>query len=221
MREFILGPTTLSRLASEDNSTERSTRGLPRNDRQWLYHHTARCPAALQLFLDVKRDYWCLVPMSEERARSQVENTVPRLTRSTSANRAEQARIEADVNYLIDGLPEPPASFVFSPRLKHKQMRFFCEERYEHEPSDTDVCLYNASIVAVRTYRCTQSLPLTLVCHFLVPDNSSEMLRQLLLSLFITHADCALNKTGRLIDASTHREYPVRGNWCANLVRRP
>ena len=48
------------------------------------------------------------------------------------------------------------------------------------------------------------------------------MFRQLLLSLFITHADCALNKTGRLaVNERVHRDYPVRGNWCANLVRRP
>ena len=121
----------------------------------WLYQHTARCPAALQLFLDAKRDYWCLVPMPEERARSKVETTVPApARRSTIVDRAEEARIEADANYLVDGLPEPPASFAFSPRFKHKQMRFFREERYEHEPSDTNVCLYNASIIAVRTYHC-------------------------------------------------------------------
>ena len=60
-----------------------------------------------------------------------------------------------------------------------------------------------------------------LINFFLVPENCSELLRQLVLSLFITHADCDLNKTGRLIDEEIFREYPFRGYWCANLVRRP
>jgi hypothetical protein len=47
------------------------------------------------------------------------------------------------------------------------------------------------------------------------------MLRQLILSLFITHTECNLNKTGRLTNETIYREYPVRGNWCANLLRRP
>ena len=57
--------------------------------------------------------------------------------------------------------------------------------------------------------------------EFLVPENCSELFRQLVLSLFIAHADCGLNKTGRIIDEDVFREYCVRGYWCAHLVRRP
>ena len=47
------------------------------------------------------------------------------------------------------------------------------------------------------------------------------MLRQLVLSLFITHADCQLNKTGRLTNEPIYRQYPVRDHWCVNFMRRP
>ena len=56
---------------------------------------------------------------------------------------------------------------------------------------------------------------------YLVPENCSEMFRQLILSLFITHTDCNLNKTGRLIVDTSYQQYAFRGYWCSNLVRRP
>lgn len=62
---------------------------------------------------------------------------------------------------------------------------------------------------------------LTYFLHIVVPENCSELFRQLILSLFITHADCDLNKTGRLINEIIYREYTIRGYWCADLVRRP
>ena len=33
-----------------------------------LYHHTTRCPVAMQLVLDTNPDLWCFVPMTNEQA---------------------------------------------------------------------------------------------------------------------------------------------------------
>lgn len=105
------------------------------------------------------------------------------------------------------------------------QIRFFEEMKDDllSSTSLTKVDFYDASIIAVCMY--LQSFQLFFILFFcfllLVPEPCSEMFRQLVLSLFITHADCDLNQTGRIVDETIYREYPLRGFWCSDLLRRP
>ncbi|CAF1338839.1 unnamed protein product [Adineta steineri] len=195
LREFILGPTTTSRILQGIKSEK-----ARRNDGMRLYQHTSRCPQAIQLFLDANPDYWCLVPMTEEKI--EINNSVT--YRSTSMQ-LTSTRPENDAKYLVENLPVPPELFHFTDRQQYEQICFFQEMKDEllHPRLDKNVDLYNATIVAV------------------LPENCSEMFQQLILSLFITHADCQLNKSGRLITDINFHPYPVRRNWCAGLCRRP
>ncbi|CAF4145563.1 unnamed protein product [Adineta steineri] len=56
-----------------------------------------------------------------------------------------------------------------------------------------------------------------------LPDQSSALVRQFIESLFITHAECQLNRNGRLINQYFHQDYSVRGQWYRGLTdrRRP
>ncbi len=189
----------------------------------WLYQHTARCPIALQLFLDANPDYWCLIPITLEETKSKI-NT--RIHSSSQIRSVPPSRLELDAKYLVDQVPDPPEGYLFTDRQKYDQLQFFrtMKDQLLSSSVNTMVDLYNAAIIAVCKY--LSFLKIVYFDHdsyilFLVPENCSEILRQLLLSLFITHADCDLNKTGRLINENIYREYPLRGYWCANLVRRP
>lgn len=62
----------------------------------------------------------------------------------------------------------------------------------------------------------------------LVPEKGSTVLRQLVESLLITHADTPLNSSGRLaVSSDNNQDVDMASNhqrdiaWCANLVRRP
>ncbi len=59
---------------------------------------------------------------------------------------------------------------------------------------------------------------------FLVPENTSPILRQFIVSLFITHGETKLNAIGNLLAArNTDPPFPqgsFRGNWCHSLINR-
>ena len=162
--------------------------------------------------------------MSQREADSRLDVTAPPLRRTRARPRWLDETIEPDAKNLVDGLPEPPMSYVFTERQRYDQLRFFEQPREEFisPPMDLNVDLYDATIIVVcRYFQNLQDSTSCLVFSFLVPDRCSDLLRQLILSLLITHADCHLNKTGRLVNENSYRPHPVRGQWCANLVRRP
>ena len=59
--------------------------------------------------------------------------------------------MEPDSENLVDGLPEPPMSFVFTEQQRYDQMRFFEQPREEFisPPMDLNVDLYDATIIVV------------------------------------------------------------------------
>ena len=143
-------------------------------------------------------------------------NTTMQLTKG------EQLRTEGVARFLAEHLPNPPQSYIFTNRQKLVHIQFFERKKinfYLSYPEHMLICtiLQLSSSVSV-FWREKQRF----FCFiFLVPDNCSEILCQLVLSLFITHADCDLNKTGRLVDEEIYREYPFRGFWYSHLERRP
>ena len=54
-----------------------------------------------------------------------------------------------------------------------------------------------------------------------MPNNSSELFRQLIESLLITHAECALNEIGHLVYEVSDPNCALQNTWCANLTRHP
>ena len=103
---------------------------------------------------------------------------------------------------LVNNVPKPPPGFDFSLDQRQQQAQFFRAEEDRLVPRD-QVDLYNADIIVV------------------LPDSCSELLRQLIESLLITHTECKLNELGHLVGAMSPPDPTAHGLWCANLTRRP
>ena len=65
--------------------------------------------------------------------------------------------------------------------------------------------------------------------HLIVPETCSNMFREIIESLFITHAETSLNTVGNVLNQDQNGDYYpldnpwlIRGDeWCQGLVRRP
>jgi hypothetical protein len=187
------------------------------NDQLWLYQHSARCSAAMQLFLDQNPDYWCFVPMPLAES-----NLTGRSIQQSSMVQAEPVwvRDNEEVRFLVANVPEPPLGFSFSHWQRQQQARFFKWAQDRIVPLD-NVDLYNADIVAVCMYSPVSSNDL--LSHFLfpMPEQCSTLFRLFVESLLITHAECKLNQEGHLVRECIDPNRNLPSSWCANLTRRP
>ena len=147
--------------------------GTSTDDHRSLYEHSARCPTALQLFLDYNPTYWCFVPM--------VKNSSSAQSASSSTR------------------PRAPYNYEFTPRQREEQQLFSKQDR---EMTLNTLDLYQATIVC------------------LLPD-CSPTLKKFMESLFITHAECALNEQGHLLEQHTLRSVYSSAPWCQHLIGRP
>ncbi len=118
-----------------------------------MYQHTARCPQAIQLFLDAHPEYWCFVPMSNAEGIVR-KNTMKSPSSPTGVSPSGSVRIQAYAKYLADNIADPPESYIFTERQKYNQRRFFREGKDQDilSRTETNVDLYNATIVAVCMY---------------------------------------------------------------------
>lgn len=119
----------------------------------WLYQHTARCPTAVQLFLDANPDYWCFVPVTNVEATSNV-NTRMRLSAQCRPVQSTSTRLQVEAKYLADQVPDPPEGYVFTDRQKHEQIQFFRtmkDQQLSPTSFQTMVDLHNATMIAVCT----------------------------------------------------------------------
>lgn len=127
-----------------------------KNNAMWLYQHTARCPKAIQLFLDANSDYWCLVPMTLADPTLQLNEASlpPPPPDEKDSNELPSVRIKAYVKYLTDLIPTPPEKYTFSDCQKYQQRYFFQKGKDQllFTSPQTNADLYNANIVAVRKY---------------------------------------------------------------------
>jgi hypothetical protein len=125
-------------------------------DGMLLYKHSARCPAAMQLFLDWNPRYWPLVPMTMADARVDNDTFIlpdgipldPTSHQITSTG----TRSDHEAGTFMNDLPRPPSpAYTFSDRQCAEQFQFFKHEQDLRQPNDL-LDLYDATIVAVRKY---------------------------------------------------------------------
>ncbi|CAF1489062.1 unnamed protein product [Adineta steineri] len=200
--EFLFGEINVELLDRIPKSEETKM-----NDENWLYRHSARCPAVLELFLNNNPSYWCFVPVPMKlEIRSRIHTPSPPAPPVVVAAAPPYTiqRQEELVQRLVDNVPKPLGYHEFTPEHVSEQKQFFkyCKDR--NPINMHHLRFHQATIVAV------------------LPDQSSALVRQFIESLFITHAECQLNRNGRLINQYFHQDYSVRGQWYRGLAsRRP
>lgn len=157
--------------------------------RMRLYQHSIRCSSAMQLFLEWNPQYQCFVPMLNEDARRQNPYTIGTLM--SNNDRSIQQRL----NYV----PVPPEGYEFSRRQVIKQYEFFVNH-LDQQPPQPDLNLYQGKIIAV------------------LPLEASELFRQVIHALFVTHTESKLNTMGHLFNGNP-LAFIHNGVWCENLVQ--
>ena len=164
----------------------------------------------MQLFLDRNPSYWCFVPVLKDRtlrsstyARSAPLSPLAQIE-TTTANIPMVRRSDTLSMRLANNIPKPTdINYTFTLEQFNEQKLYFQFGRDRDPLNIHNMYFYNAAIVAV------------------VPDHCSDAVKKFIESLFITHAECQLNKDGRLINQQISHDYPARGHWYRGLIRRP
>ena len=118
-----------------------------------LYRHSARCPKAVQWFLDCNPVFWPFVPLhreeaDEDNAHYQLPASVP-MDPTSPLITAPQTRSDLEAGTYMSNLPPlPDHRYTFSTRQCVEQFQLLKDERNRFEPN-LHLDLYNATIVAV------------------------------------------------------------------------
>ena len=190
LQKFLIGDRNCRRL-----STDEANDSALNNDNMALYQHIRQCSAAIQLFLDSNPNYWRFVPMSIGEAEQEDINH-----RNFAFNTAIQNQ-DKNLMKWLDNTPKPAPNFRFSNRQIAKQVEFY-KLKLGNNPINDRAYPYNAKIIA------------------LLPLNTSDLFRQIVHSLFVTHTEAKLNTLGHIFDSNFNVSVTF-GTWCASLVRRP
>ena len=203
MHQFFFGQAIILR-----DTPRMKTSEIIRKDRMQLYQHSARCPVAMQIFLDANPQYWRFIPMTVDESMKPEQHSIhrPVLFDEFQAH----YRLKEEAVACLNSVPKPPSDFVFSNRQLVLQTQYLHQNRDKTLP-DMNIDLYQATIIA------------------LLPDSCSDMFRNTVESLFITYAESSLNTFGNvLIEGPQMNENPMfnpwlmRGDqWCRGLLRRP
>ena len=119
---------------------------VERKDRMKLYQHSARCPVAMQIFLDANPQYWRFVPMTVTEAGTLEQKTLPR---PQVINELEaEVRSPEECRLCIEAVPRPPSGYVFSDRQILRQTEYFHKKR-DQIRLKYNIDLYHATVVAV------------------------------------------------------------------------
>ncbi len=122
-----------------------------------LYKHSARCPSAIQMFLDCNPQYWCFVPMPKIEAQTQnlASDSLPSdyivlgPTSTFVSNRHHTSGDQEASSYMNNLPPLPSENYTFSTYQRTKQFQAFKDKR-DHLIPNFHLDLYNATIIAVR-----------------------------------------------------------------------
>ena len=192
IHEGLLGEKNYVQLCNKKTSE------MLNKDRMRLYQHPMRCSKAIQLFLDRHPTYWRFVPMTneeiEQEHRYHSMSIATTTTTTTSMN-------DVHIQQYLNALPTSPAGYRFSRHQLCQQYEFF-EQKLYNRPMSYNQHVYEANIIAV------------------LPLDTSDLFRQMIHSLFVTHTESKLNTMGHLFPSTTNMHIHS-GIWCANLLRRP
>ena len=164
---------------------------MRKKDRMRLYRHPMRCPQAIQLFLDYHPHYWRFVPQTVTDAHREDHRPATPINNSRGNETSQR---------FVDALPKPPVGYEFSKLQIEKQHEFFRLKLHKERVS-YNRHIYGATLIAV------------------LPLNTSDLFRQMVHSLFVTHSESKLNTIGHLFQNTS----PIDANevvWCVHLVRR-
>ena len=117
-------------------------------DRMRLYRHSTLCSTAIQMFLQLNRNYWCCIPMKKLDAIE--DDQLYRAMCTTIHEETTIMRSEEDTQWYIDHLPKPPDGYRFSQRQCNEQYLFF-KYKCDLIPLSSHFHLYNATILFVCT----------------------------------------------------------------------
>ena len=105
-----------------------------------LYRHVARCPNAMQIFLNFNSIYWCFIPITIDEAVEQNRNYMlpsslvlldtiyPTSIRSRDGQLIPETfdrRSDETVRSCMRNLPSVPLGYTFSMRQRVKQFQYF------------------------------------------------------------------------------------------------
>ncbi|CAF3104581.1 unnamed protein product [Rotaria sp. Silwood2] len=203
IHEFLIGQKNILRDLPRGKSKEVLVK-----DRMKLYQHSARCPIAIQIFLDANPQYWRFVPMTLEESEKPEQQLVQTPLISDEPN--WNLRTKEDCRICVEAVSKPSNGYTFSNRQIMLQTQYFHKMQDKTLPNQA-IDLYNATIVAV------------------LPETCSEMFRFTIESLFISYAETNLNSIGNVLNENKNGDYYpmndpwfVRGSgWCQGLLRRP
>ena len=195
-------------------------------DQQYLYRHLTECSAAFQLLLNCSAHYWCFVPMvtveadEEDRLfRLKNSNQTQSVPQDDSEDWSPRERTDQETEWCLAHVPRPPDGTRFSRLQLLKQKAFLKQGRdlLFLPPRHLDL-LDMAPLFVCKSIELSSLTHLSL--FFLVPEQSSQLLCQVIEFLFITHAECRLNTMGHLsVDRRPLCELK-NPSWYKNLVGR-
>lgn len=201
IRHRDLGNRIMHAFLTGELNRQRSTGSACMNNetriksRMRLYQHSTQCPRALQMFLDYNQQYWCFVPMKNDEANRY--DLHYRATTNVSTLKHRDANVEQRLSYV----PRPPTGYRFTDEQKLKQYDFLQTLTDKYSPK-LNLDLYDAEIVC------------------LLPPFATDLFRQIIHSMFVTHSDSKLNTLGQIFDDVP--SVPIaRHNWCEGLAGRP
>ena len=113
-----------------------------------LYQHSARCPVAMQIFLDANPQYWSFTPMTIEESQQSEQQSI-RHSIEFSDQLDWNVCSKEDCRRYVEAVPKPPTGYIFSNQQILLQAQYFHRKRDKNLPNQ-DIDLYDATIVAVR-----------------------------------------------------------------------
>ncbi|CAF1297606.1 unnamed protein product [Adineta steineri] len=226
IHEFLIGEKNVELTRHEVKDSETLVK-----DRMLLYRHAARCPWAIQLFLNFNPIYACFIPVTINKAIEHCQNYAlpPTLiihdqeypTSISMKNRNDMSatadtRADEIVRSCMRHIPPLPSGYTFSIRQRVDQFLYFKNQLDIKIKPNKFIDLFNVALIAV------------------LPVDTVDIVRRFVESLFITHTETRLNTAGRLLhnddddDDDNENEYPLsieaqirnRGAWCRNIVLR-
>lgn len=122
-------------------------------DAMSLYRHSARCPIAMQWFLNCNPQFWSFVPMTIEEAQMDnanyvIDPSIPIDPISTEIVH-DQRRSDFEAGLFLTDLPSlPSTNYTFSNRQCAEQFLLF-KNKQNRLSANSHLDLYNATIIAV------------------------------------------------------------------------